>query len=247
MYETEATIPDFERLAAIQENKICLLLGRNPGPVERGETLEAQKHVPGVPATGLPSDLLKRRPDVIRDEDLVKSANATVGASIGEFFPKFNLSNFIGGKGRRPPSIWGDDKSYTWTIGGDTSLPLFHGGRNIYTYKVSKAQWKQAVEQYKQTVVTAFTDVGNALADIRYLAEIRSAQEEQVKADREAAKLSRIRYEGGFSSYLEVLDAERRRFASENSLAKTRGAQFIALAQLYRVLGGGWQQEEAAA
>ena len=245
MHETEATIPDFRRLIAIQENRICALLGRNPGPIERGESLEDQRSAPKVPATGLPSDLLKRRPDVMRDEYLVRSANALVGASIGEFFPKFNLANFIGGEGRRPPDLWGGhgDKAYAWTIGGDTSLPLFHGGRNIYKHKAAKAQWKQAVEQYKQTVVTAFTDVGNALADIRYLEDMRLAQEEQVKADREAAKLSRSRYETGFSDYFEVLDSERRRFTSENSLAKTRGSQFIALAQLYRVLGGGWQQE----
>lgn len=243
MRETEATIPDFKRLITIQENTLCALLGRNPGPVERGESLEGQKTVPEIPATGLPSELLKRRPDVIKDEYLVKSANAMVGAQVGEFFPKFNLANFLGGQGRRPTDFWGGDKGYVWTLGGDTSLPLFHGGRNVYQYKVAKAQWLQAVERYKQTVVSAFTDVGNALTDIRYYADIRAAQEKEVKADREAAKLSRIRYEGGFSDYLEVLDAERRRFTSENSLARTRGSQYVALSQLYRSLGGGWQQD----
>lgn len=245
MRETEATIPDFKRLIANQENRLCALLGRDPGPVERGESLEGQKNVPGIPATGLPSDLLKRRPDVMRVEYLMKASNALVGAQVGEFFPKLNLANFIGGEGHRFPNVWGGDKGYAWTIGGDTSLPVFHGGRNVYQYKVAKAQWKQSVEEYKQTVVNAFSEVGNALTDIRYYEEIRVAQELQVKADREAAKLSRIRYEGGFSDYLEVLDAERRRFTSENSLAKTRGLQFIALAHLYRVLGGGWQQESS--
>jgi multidrug efflux system outer membrane protein len=243
MHETEATIPDFKRLIMIQENTICGLLGRNPGPVERGESLEGQKSIPEVPETGLPSDLLRRRPDVIREEYLVKAANATVGAQVGEFFPKFNLNNFLGGEGRRPTDFWGGDKGYVWTIGGDTALPVFHGGRNVYQYKVAKAQWKQTVELYKQTVVNAFTDVGNSLADIRYYADVRVAQEKEVTADREAAKLSRTRYEGGFSDYLEVLDAERRRFTSENALARTRGNQFIALSQLYRSLGGGWQQE----
>jgi len=245
MRETEANIPDFQRLIVIQENTLCGLLGRNPGPIERGESLEAQKNVPEIPATGLPSELLRRRPDVIREEYLVKAANATVGAQVGEFFPKFNLNNFLGGEGRRPTDFWGGDKGYVWTIGGDTELPVFHGGRNVYQYKVAKAQWKQAVEQYKQTVVSAFTDVGKSLADIRYYADVRTAQEKEVKADREAAQLSRTRYEGGFSDYLEVLDAERRRFNSENALARTRGNQFVALSQLYRALGGGWQQEES--
>jgi len=243
MHETEATIPNLQRAIAIQENKICLLLGRDPGPIKRGMAIADQKNLPAVPAAGLPSALLKRRPDVIQAEYLVKSSNALVGSAVGDFFPKLNLVNFLGGAGRRPPAVWGGDESYTWTIGGETTLPLFHGGRNVYQYKVAKAQWKQTVEQYKQTVVSAVTDVANALTDIRRLAEVRAAQEQQVKADREAAKLSKTRYESGISSYLEVLDSERRRFASETALAGTIGDQYVALASLYRALGGGWQQE----
>ncbi len=246
MYETEATIPDLMRTIAIQENKICLLLGHDPGPIKRGMAIADQKNLPTVPAAGLPSALLKRRPDVIQAEYSIKSANALVGAAIGEFFPTLNLTNFIGGEGRHPSDIWGD-KSYVWNIGGETDLPLFKGGKNVYSYKVVKAQWKQAVEQYKETVVSAFTDVANALTDIQRYAEVRAAQEKQVKADREAAKLAKIRYEGGFSSYLEVLDAERRRFKSETSLAETIGNQYVALASLYRALGGGWQIEEKTA
>lgn len=244
MYETEATIPNLRREIAIQENKICLLLGRDPGPIKRGVAIAEQKNLPVVPEAGLPSELLKRRPDIIQAEYNIKSANALVGAAIGDFFPKLNLANFIGGNGRRPPAVWGDDKSYEWMIGGETKLPLFHGGRNVYTYQAVKARWQQTVEGYKQTVVSAFTDVANALTDIKRLAEMRTAQEKQVTADREAAKLSKVRYEGGFSSYLEVLDSERRRYASETSLAKTLGDQYVALANLYRALGGGWQVEE---
>lgn len=243
MYETEATIPDLQRSIAIQENKICLLLGRDPGGVKRGIAIAEQKSVPAIPAAGLPSGLLQRRPDVIQAEYTIKSANALVGAAIGEFFPQLDLKNFLGGEGRRPSDIWGD-KTYAWTIGGEVKMPLFKGGENVYNYQVIKAQWKQAVEQYKQTVVSAFTDVANALTDIRRYAEIRTAQENQVRADREAAKTSKTRYEGGFSSYLEVLDSERRRFASETSLAKTIGNQYVSLADLYRALGGGWQLEE---
>jgi len=242
MHETAAKIPDLQRQISIQENQICVLLGREPGSVERGMPIADQARLPGIPPAGLPSDLLRRRPDIIESEYVVKSANAMVGASMGEFLPRLDLVNFIGGEGRSPSDIWGD-KTYAWTIGGETKLPLFHGGRNVYNYQAAKAQWKQAVSQYQQTVVRAFTDVANALTDIKRLAEVRSAQELQVQADRRAAELSKARYEGGFSSYLEVLDAERRRFASENSLAKTIGSQFVALSNLYRALGGGWQQE----
>ena len=162
---------------------------------------------------------------------------------MGEFMLKLNLVNFVGGEGHRPSDIWGD-KTYAWTIGGETKLPLFHGGRNVYNYKAAKSQWQQTVSQYQQTVVSAITDVANALTDIKRLAEVRAAQELQVKADRRGAELSKDRYEGGYSRYLEVLDAERRRFASENSLAKTIGDQFVSLSNLYRSLGGGWQTEE---
>lgn len=242
MYDTEATIPELQRSIAIQENKIGLLLGRDPGPIKRGAAIVDQKNLPQVPAAGLPSALLKRRPDVMQAEFTIKSANALVGAAIGDFFPQLDLVNFLGGEGRNPRDIFGD-KSFAWTIGGEAKMPLFEGGKNVYNYKAVKAQWKQAAEQFKQTVVSAFTDVANALTDIRRYAEIRAAQEKQVKADREAAKLSKIRYEGGFSSYLEVLDAERRRFTSETSLAKTIGNQYVSLAGLYRALGGGWQSE----
>ncbi len=243
MYDTEATIPGLQRKIAIQENRICLLLARAPGPIERGAAIADQKNLPTVPEAGLPSALLKRRPDVIQAEYEIKSANALMGAAVGEFFPKLDLVNFLGAAGKRPSDVFNGDKTYEWTLGGETTLPLFKGGKNVYEYKVVKAQWKRAAEQYKQTVVSAFTDVANALTDIRRLADIRAAQEKQVKADREAAKLSKARYEGGFSSYLEVLDSERRRFGSETALARTLGDQFVALSVLYRALGGGWQQE----
>ena len=225
------------------ENRICFLLARNPGPIDRGLSIENQASLPPVPAAGLPSDLLRRRPDVIASEYLVKSANAIVGSRMAEFLPKLDLVNFIGGEGRRPSDIWGD-KTDAWTIGGETKLPLFHGGRNIFSYRSAQAQWRQAVEQYQKTVVNAFTDVANALTDIKRLAEVRAAQELQVKSDRYAAKLAKTRYEGGYSSYLEVLDAERRRYAAEDLLAKTIGNQFVSLSNLYRALGGGWQAEE---
>ena len=243
LYETAATIPNLKRQITIVENTLCILLGRNPGPIERGESLADQKQIPKTPASGLPSALLNRRPDVMEAEFTLKAANATVGAAVGEFMPSLDLAQFIGGEGRTPSNIWNAD-GYVWSIGGDAKLPIFKGGKNVYNYKATKAQWEQAVDQYKKTVISAFADVSNALADIHRFAEMREQLEKEVESDRKGAKLSRIRYEGGFSSYLEVLDAERRRFASETNLAKTKGRQFISFAQLYRALGGGWQEEK---
>lgn len=243
LYETAAVIPNLKRQIAITENTLCVLLGRSPGPIERGESLSDQKKIPQLPASGLPSELLNRRPDVMEAEYVLKAANSVLGAEIGEFMPSLDLTNFIGGEGRTPSDIWNAD-GYVWNIGGIAKLPVFQGGKNVYNYRAAKARWEQAAEQYKKTVISAFADVSNSLADIRRYAEMAAQLEKEVEFDRKGTKLSVMRYDGGFSSYLEVLDAERRRYASETNLARVKGLQFIALSQLYRTLGGGWQEEK---
>ena len=240
--QTAANIPDIERQIEIQENKLSALLGRNPGSISRTEDISKEGFTPSLPNTGLPSEILKRRPDIMEAEQLVRAANATVGAKTGEFMPKVNLNNFVGGGGERPSQIF--DKGYTWSIGGDVDMPLFKGGKNLYNYKAARAQWQQSVAFYKQTVVSAFREVADALADIEKLKSVRAEQEKQVAALAESVKLSTARYDGGLSSYLEVLDADQQYYGAQNSLARTLGSQLIAYVQLYRALGGGWQEEK---
>lgn len=242
--QTAANIPDLERQIEIQENRLSALLGRNPGSIARTEAISKEGFTPGLPGTGLPSEILKRRPDIMEAEQLLRAANASVGVSVGEFMPKVNLTNFVGGGGERPSQIF-NGKGYTWSIGGNVDTPLFKGGKNVYSYKAAKAKWQQAVAYYKQTVVNAFSEVADALADIEKLKAVRAGQEKQVAALAEAVKLSIARYEGGLSSYLEVLDADQQYYSAQNTLARTLGSQLIAYVQLYRALGGGWQAEKA--
>jgi multidrug efflux system outer membrane protein len=242
--QTAANIPDLERQIEIQENKLSALLGRNPGPISRTEDLSQEGFTPSLPRTGLPSEILKRRPDIMEAEQLLRAANASVGVSVGEFMPALNLTNFVGGGGERPSEIF-NGKGYTWSIGGNVDMPVFKGGKNVYGYKASQAKWQQAVAFYKQTVVGAFREVADALADIEKLKDVRAAQEKQVASLAEAVKLSIARYDAGLSSYTEVLDADQQYYTAQNSLASTLGSQQIAYVQLYRALGGGWQAEES--
>ena len=240
--QTAANIPDLERQIEIQENKLSALLGRNPGSISRTESISKEGFTPNLPGTGLPSEILKHRPDIMEAEQLLRAANASVGVKVGEFMPQVNLTNFVGGGGERPSQIF-NGKGYTWSIGGNVDMPLFKGGKNVYNYKAAQAKWQQSVASYKQTVVGAFREVADALADIEKFKAVRVEQEKQVAALAEAVRLSIARYDGGLSSYIEVLDADQQYYSAQNSLARTLGSQLIAYVQLYRALGGGWQQE----
>lgn len=239
--QTGANIPELERQITVQENKLSALLGRNPGSIQRTASISEESFRPGLPSSGLPSEILKRRPDIMEAEQLLRAANAQVGVSVGEFMPKVNLNNFVGGGGERPSQIF-NGKGYTWSIGGNVDMPLFKGGKNVYGYKAAQAKWQQSVAFYKQTVVTAFREVADALVGIEKSQRVREEQEKQVAALKEAVKLSQARYEEGLSSYTEVLDADQQYYTAQNSLALTQGAQLNYYVQLYRALGGGWQQ-----
>ncbi len=242
--QTAANIPDIERQIAIQEDKLCELLGRTPGSIQRTSSLSEQSFAPSLPGSGLPSEILKQRPDIMEAEQLLRGANAEVGVAVGGFFPHVNLTNFVGGAGERPSSVFHSD-GYTWSLGGNVDLPLFKGGKNVYGYKAAQAQWQQAVAFYKKKVLTAFREVADALVDIEKTQKIREGREKQVAALKEAANLSRIRYEEGLSSYIEVLDADQQYYEAQNFLARTLGLQVISYVRLYRALGGGWQVEKS--
>ncbi|MFH0984418.1 MAG: efflux transporter outer membrane subunit [Candidatus Omnitrophota bacterium] len=240
--QTGANIPELERQIAVQENKLSELLGRNPGSIQRTASISEESFAPGLPSSGLPSEILKRRPDIMEAEQLLRAANAQMGVSVGEFMPKVNLTHFVGGGGERPSQIF-NGKGYTWSIGGNVDMPLFKGGKNVYGYKAAQAKWQQSFAFYKQTVLTAFQEVADALVGIEKSQKVREEQEKQVAALKEAVKLSQARYEEGLSSYTEVLDADQQYYTAQNSLALTQGAQLNYYVQLYRALGGGWQQE----
>ncbi len=244
---TAAEIPDLERLILAQENRLAFLLGRNPGPIPRGNPLDDQLLPPEIPA-GLPSDLLQRRPDLRAAEQQLVAANAEVGVAAANFFPRLDLTGAFGGLAPEVSDLFSGGK--TWSIGGGLLTPLFQGRRLDEEHRAAVARWEQAKVQYEAGVTNAFVEVSTTLAAYQKLAEIETEQARAAASYRQAVRLSNDRYLSGLADYLEVLQAQQQQLAAENSLARTRFDRLASLVQLYKALGGGWQlsdQEWSAA
>jgi len=235
-----ATIPDLERQIVAQENLICFLVGRNPGPILRAAGLTEQALPPEVPA-GLPSALLERRPDVRQAEQQLVSANAEVGAAMASFFPRISLTGTAGGVSPQVSDLFGAGR--VWSIAAGLTGPLFQGGRLKYQYDANVALFEQAKTQYESAVTRAFGEVSTALSAYQKLAAAEREQARSVAAYQEAVRLANIRYGAGLSSYVEVLDAEQQLFPAENTLAQTQLARLDAFVAFYKSLGGGWSLE----
>lgn len=236
---TASVIPLLERRIAQQENLINFLLARNPGAIPRGTVLTDQYYPPAIP-TGLPSALLERRPDVQSAEQLLVAANANIGAAKALFFPNFSLSAALGGNSHDLSNIV-DKRAQIWSVAGGFLQPLFQGWRLFWNYEGTKARFDQALAQYEKAAQNGFREVADALVAIEKLKDERAEKEAQVAALQNSSNLSRLRYDAGFSNYLEVLYADQQLFDVEIELARTRGAQLNGVVQLYRALGGGWQ------
>ena len=239
---TEAAIPELERDIMLKENEISVLLGRNPGPIPRSATLLQQTLPPEIPA-GLPSALLERRPDVRQAEQSVRAANAQIGASLGDLFPRIGLTALFG---RVSPQLSALNTSgaNAWALDANIVGPLFQGNRLYGRYREVKAASEEAVLRYRQTALTAFGEVSDALVSLQKLDLVRVQEARAVKAYETAVRLSLDRYRAGKASYFEVLDAQQQLFPAENALAQTRLDQLLALVRLYKALGGGWQTTE---
>jgi multidrug efflux system outer membrane protein len=244
MATSAARIPELERQIALKENQICVLVGRNPGPVLRGARLSGQAIPPDVPA-GLPSALLERRPDVRQAEYEARAANAGIGVTVGGFLPRIGLSAILGGVSTQLDQIT-SRQAGLWSFGGQATGPLFQGGGLHGQYEQAKAAWQLAKLQYQQTALNAFGDVANALVNRQRLSEVRAQQERAVGAYGEAVKLSTQRYTAGKASYFEVIQSQEQLYPAEVALAQTVRDQFIAIVQLYRALGGGWNVSDSA-
>jgi len=236
--QTQAQIPDIERRIVVQENALSVLLGRNPGPIPRGRTLVDRPAPPATPP-GLPSALLERRPDVLQAEHTIASANAQVGVAIANFFPQIGLTALYGGQSTALADIVKGSFSI-WNVAGNAAGPLFQGFALLEQYRAQVAGWEQTKAQYEQTVITAFSEVSNALTAQRKLVEIRIAQERAVRAYQESVRLSLLRYSSGLAGYFEVLEAQQQLFPAQIALAQVQRDQLLTVVVLYRALGGGW-------
>src|SRR6267143_2073190 len=240
VYPASQTIPDTERLIEQTENQISLFLGNNPGPISRGPSLSQQKELPAVPA-GLPSSLLERRPDIRAAEQLLISEYALVAAARAAYFPTISLTGDFGFQSNSLKNLFSGPSS-VWTFIPQITQPIFTAGRLKSNVNFEKAQREYALAQYQQTIQTAFTDVSNALVQYRRVREIRTQQELLVGSLRDASRLAHLRYEGGVDTLLNALVADTSLFSAELSLAQTRRNELLSLVQLYKALGGGWQQ-----
>jgi multidrug efflux system outer membrane protein len=240
VYQASQTIPDTERLIEQTENQISLLLGNNPGPIPRSTPLAEQQELPSVPA-GLPSSLLERRPDIRSAEQLLISQNALVSAAKRAYFPTISLTGAFGFQSNSLSNLFSGPSS-AWTFIPQLTQPIFTAGRLKSNVNFEKAQREYALAQYQQTIQTAFSDVSSALVQYRRVREIRAQQELLVGSLRDASRLAHLRYEGGVDTLLNALFADTSLFNAELNLAQTKRNELLSLVQLYKALGGGWQQ-----
>ena len=233
-------IPDLERQIEQTENLISVLLGREPGPIPRGQALDSNLSLPALPV-GLPAALLERRPDVRLAEQQLVAANARIGVAKSDFFPRIFLLGDIGVAGGVQNGVSFGPMGF-FGIGPTLSVPIFTMGRVQAGVDSAEARAQEALIRYQQTIQQALREVSDALVGHRKRHQARLEQETLVQVLRNATRLSNVRYDGGVTSYLEVLDNERQLFTAELDLARTRRDELLAVVELYRALGGGWAQ-----
>jgi multidrug efflux system outer membrane protein len=239
--QVAAQIPEIRRAIVAREIQINFLLGRNPQPIPREGPPVALP--PEVPA-GLPSTLLERRPDIRQAEQLLVAANAGVGVAKADFFPRLSLTGIFGNVSPELNDLFTTGK--TWSLGAGLVGPIFQGGRIRRSYEAAQARWEQARIEYEATATNAFGEVSRVLADRTNLVETERQRARTVAAYQEAVRLANLRYASGLSAYFEVLEAQQQLFPAEIGLAQTRRDQLVAVVDLYRALGGGWEAEERA-
>jgi outer membrane protein, multidrug efflux system len=240
VYTAAGTIPDLERRIEQQENLISTLLGKNPAPVTTGKPLVESVILPTVPA-GLPSALLGRRPDIQSSEQQLVAANARIGVAKAAYFPQITLTAVGGYQSSALTNLF-TGPAGLWSFGGQLVQPIFTGGRIRSNVRLTEAQQQEVILVYQQSIQQAFREVSDSLVAYRKNQEFRSQLELLTNSAQDATRLSDMRYRGGVTSYLEVLDSDTRYFDAQLNLAQARLNERLALVQLYNALGGGWQQ-----
>jgi len=238
LYTAQSQIPDLERQIEQMENNINLLLGRSPGPIARGQSINELTHPVDVPV-GLPSDLLERRPDIRRAEQLLVEANANIGVAKAQFFPALSITGSGGTSSSQLKGLVDSKNAYYYAI-GSLSQPIFDAGKIRNNYRQAQAEHKELLDTYQQTIAGALRDVSNALSAYSRTREYREQQELLVASATDASKLSRIRYNGGATSYLEVLTDDTNLYTAQLNLQTAQQQEALSLVQLYNALGGGW-------
>jgi len=232
-----ATVPSLEKQIGQEENALSFLLGRNPGAIPRGKSID-ELALPDIPS-GLPSSLLERRPDIRKAEQDLIAANARIGIAKALYFPSIFLTGTYGVESVDLSRLF-TGPAKTWNYTTPVNMPIFTAGAIAGSVKVAQAVREQTLLKYQQVIQGAFTEVENALIDQTKSREQLKVQRQQVEALRSYAELATLRYENGYTSYIEVLDAERGLFNAELAYAQTKGNVFRAMVNMYKSMGGGW-------
>jgi outer membrane protein, multidrug efflux system len=238
--EAAESVPQIQQEIQQEENQISILIGENPTAVQRGRPITEQPLPQTIPA-GLPSRLLERRPDIQQAEQQLVSANAQIGVARAQLFPQISLTGTAGLEtvGLNNLFTW---SARAWNWSAQTTQPIFNAGALRANVRLSQAEQQQALLTYEQTIQQAFRDVSDSLVAYGKLREFRVHQEALTTAARGASDLAHMRYQGGVTSYLEVLTNETNLFAAELNLARARLGERLSLVQVYNALGGGWEQ-----
>lgn len=234
---TATLVPDLERAIALKENDISFLAGRYPSTVERSHHPQDIRLPETLPA-GLPSSLLERRPDVRAAEEALIAANAEVGIAYTNLFPRITLTAHYGLESEEFRDFLHSPYHF---LSANLLTPLFAMGKNRAALKAKKAACEQAAYQYEKAVLSAFKDARNAIVEFNKIQDIYDAQLELEQAARKSIDLTRTQYLNGYISYLDMLDAQRTYLDAQIALSNAVRDKQIALVQLYKALGGGWE------
>jgi multidrug efflux system outer membrane protein len=236
-----SAIPLYERSAARTENAMSILLGKLPGSIKIGKGLTSQSVPPVIPVD-LPSNLLERRPDVNQAMNILKAQTANIGVAEAYRLPSITLTGLFGLASTQLSSL--TSSGGIWSVQGGLLGPIFEFYKNIRRVEIEEAKTKQALAFYENTALIAFREVEDALVDISTYKNQIAAVSNKVKAAKNANRLSKLRYDKGVSSYLEVLETERALFSAELELSELRQQYLNSYVGLYKALGGGWITKE---
>jgi multidrug efflux system outer membrane protein len=240
VYGAAQTIPSTEQQIEQTENQISLLLGKNPAPVTRGRSLTEQQTPPQVPA-GLPSSLLERRPEIQAAEQTLVATNANIGVAKAAYFPQITLTGEYGYQSTALANLFSGSRRI-WSFIPQLTQPIYTAGRLTSGVELAEAQQRSALAQYEGAIQTGFRDVSDALVQYQKIREVTAQRELLVTALRDRKRLAYMRWQGGVDTMLNALNADQDLFTAELSLAQARRDELLSVVQLYKALGGGWQE-----
>ncbi|HUK41012.1 MAG TPA: efflux transporter outer membrane subunit, partial [Candidatus Acidoferrales bacterium] len=240
VYGAAQSVPSSEQQIEQTENQISLLLGKNPGPVTRGLTLTEQQTAPELPA-GLPSALLERRPEIQAAEQILIASNANIGVAKAAYFPQITLTGEYGYQSTALANLFSGSRRL-WSFVPQLTQPIYTAGRLGSQVELAEAQQQSALAQFEKAIQSAFSDVSNALIQYQDVKKVRAQRELLVTALQDRKRLAYLRWHGGVDTMLNALNADQDLFTAELSLAQTRRDELLSLVQVYKALGGGWQE-----